>query len=46
MDKKNLAKRYFLLLCLALSLALLGGCGITAHNSTTMCFWLVCGQSK
>ncbi|MBR6295000.1 MAG: hypothetical protein IKR40_00795, partial [Treponema sp.] len=34
MDKKNLAKRYFLLLCLALSLALLGGCSYSASSTS------------
>ena len=34
MDKKNLAKRYFLLLCLVLSLALLGGCSYSASSTS------------
>ena len=34
MDKKNLATRYFLLLCLALSLALLGGCSYSASSTS------------
>ena len=34
MNKSNPAKRYFLLLCLALSLALLGGCSYSASSTS------------
>ena len=34
MNKKNFAKRYFPLLCLALSLALLGGCSYSASSTS------------
>ena len=33
-NKKNLAKKFFLLLCLALSLALLGGCSYSASSTS------------
>ena len=33
-NKNNLAKKFFLLLCLALSLALLGGCSYSASSTS------------
>ena len=33
-NKKDLAKKFFLLLCLALSLALLGGCSYSASSTS------------
>ena len=33
-NKKDLAKKYFLLLCLALSLSLLGGCSYSASSTS------------